>query len=226
MKCERGSSIRQLGTLAADLSSNETKPWFLSLCPHSSARLCQREWVSRVSNSNRKKSESEKMGGGGGDHGHGHGHGDFRNKVWSMSGGPYCRPKHWKRNTAIAMFGVVLICIPIAMKSAELEVLLSLSLSPICFVSSMRFGKEDLISLFMIICWWFIDSLHVFVNWRLYEAYGVLFCLLVLCVPSQCKPCDKWLGFIWIHFFSNGVYYFLRCYCLLLLILDYVASSL
>ena len=92
------------------------------------------------------------MGGGGGDHGHGHGHGDFRNKVWSMSGGPYCRPKHWKRNTAIAMFGVVLICIPIAMKSAELEVLLSLSLSPICFVSSMRFGKEDLISLFMIIC--------------------------------------------------------------------------
>ncbi|KAL5143851.1 hypothetical protein HKD37_09G026690 [Glycine soja] len=68
------------------------------------------------------------MGGGGGDHGHGHGHGDFRNKVWSMSGGPYCRPKHWKRNTAIAMFGVVLICIPIAMKSAELEVVLSWTL--------------------------------------------------------------------------------------------------
>jgi hypothetical protein len=39
-----------------------------------------------------------------------------------MSGGPYCRPKHWRRNTAIAMFGVFLICIPIAMKSAELEV--------------------------------------------------------------------------------------------------------
>ncbi|KAJ7955395.1 Transmembrane protein [Quillaja saponaria] len=67
--------------------------------------------------------------GGGADHGRGHGHGlgeaahsgDFRNKVWSMSGGPYCRPKHWRRNTAIAMFGVFLICIPIAMKSAELE---------------------------------------------------------------------------------------------------------
>ena len=61
---------------------------------------------------------------GGGEHGHGHGeaHGDFRAKVWSMSGGPYCRPKHWKRNTAIAMAGIVLICIPIAMKSAELEV--------------------------------------------------------------------------------------------------------
>lgn len=70
--------------------------------------------------------------GGGADHGHGHGHGeahgDFRTKVWSMSGGPYCRPKHWRRNTAIAMAGVFLICIPIAMKSAELEVF-SLSLS-------------------------------------------------------------------------------------------------
>ena len=63
------------------------------------------------------------MGGGGAaDHGHGS-HGDFRNKVWSMTGGPYCRPKHWRRNTAIAMFGVFLICIPIAIKSAELEVL-------------------------------------------------------------------------------------------------------
>ncbi|KAF2311177.1 hypothetical protein GH714_019823 [Hevea brasiliensis] len=61
--------------------------------------------------------------GGGAEHGHGAdgSHGDFRAKVWSMSGGPYCRPKHWRRNTAIAMFGVVLICIPIAKKSAELE---------------------------------------------------------------------------------------------------------
>lgn len=61
---------------------------------------------------------------GGGEHGHGGEapHGDFRAKVWTMSGGPYCRPKHWKRNTAIAMAGIVLVCIPIAMKSAELEV--------------------------------------------------------------------------------------------------------
>lgn len=63
-------------------------------------------------------------GHGEGAHGHGHG-GDFRQKVWSMSGGPNCRPKHWKRNTAIAMAGIFLICIPIAMKSAELEVSLS-----------------------------------------------------------------------------------------------------
>ena len=63
--------------------------------------------------------------GGGVDHHHGGAHGaeDFRTKVWSMTGGPYCRPKHWKRNTAIAMFGIFLVCIPIAMKSAELEVL-------------------------------------------------------------------------------------------------------
>ncbi|GLT43903.1 hypothetical protein SLA2020_178290 [Shorea laevis] len=59
---------------------------------------------------------------GGAEHGHGHGAEDFRTKVWSMSGGPYCRPKHWRRNTAIAMFVVFLICIPIVMKSAELEV--------------------------------------------------------------------------------------------------------
>ncbi|KAK6926268.1 hypothetical protein RJ641_007987 [Dillenia turbinata] len=65
--------------------------------------------------------------GGGGDHHHGHGGGegahggDFRTKVWSMTGGPYCRPKHWRRNTAIAMFGVFLVCIPIAMTSAKLE---------------------------------------------------------------------------------------------------------
>ncbi|CAL8122577.1 unnamed protein product [Prunus armeniaca] len=59
---------------------------------------------------------------GGGEHAHGDGaRGDFRAKVWSMSGGPYCRPKHWKRNTAIAMAGIFLVCIPIAMKSAELE---------------------------------------------------------------------------------------------------------
>ncbi|KAE9464882.1 hypothetical protein C3L33_03202, partial [Rhododendron williamsianum] len=59
--------------------------------------------------------------GGGGDHGHHGDAGDFRTKVWTMTGGPNCRPKHWKRNTAIAMAGVFLICIPIAMKSAELE---------------------------------------------------------------------------------------------------------
>lgn len=67
---------------------------------------------------------------GGADHGHaGEGaHGDFRAKVWSMPGGPNCRPKHWKRNTAIAMAGIFLICIPIAMKSAELEVSINLLL--------------------------------------------------------------------------------------------------
>ena len=58
------------------------------------------------------------MGGGGGDHGGG----DFRSKVWSMSGGPYCRPKHWRRNTAFALFGIFLVCVPVAMKSAQLEV--------------------------------------------------------------------------------------------------------
>ena len=58
----------------------------------------------------------------GGDHGAGGGGGDFRQKVWSMTGGPNCRPVHWRRNTAIAMLGIFLVCIPIAIKSAELEV--------------------------------------------------------------------------------------------------------
>ncbi|KAK9063205.1 hypothetical protein SSX86_017075 [Deinandra increscens subsp. villosa] len=66
--------------------------------------------------------DETKMGGGGEHHGdHGHAGGDFRTKVWTMTGGPNCRPLHWKRNTAIAMAGIFLVCIPIAMKSAELE---------------------------------------------------------------------------------------------------------
>ena len=48
--------------------------------------------------------------------------GDFRTKVWSMPGGPNCRPVHWKRNTAIAMVGIIITCIPIAMISVKLEV--------------------------------------------------------------------------------------------------------
>ena len=88
--------------------------------------------------------------GGGGDHGH-HGEaahgGDFRAKVWSMTGGPYCRPKHWKRNTAIAMVGVVLICIPVAMKSAELEVYPSRSLS-LSLCTNIKFRK------LIILLWW------------------------------------------------------------------------
>ncbi|KAG5006816.1 hypothetical protein JHK85_025358 [Glycine max] len=74
------------------------------------------------------------MGDGNGHHGHGHGHNNFRNKVWRMSDGPYCRPKHWKHNTSIATVCIVLIYIPIAMKSAKLEVPLSRSLSLICFI--------------------------------------------------------------------------------------------
>ncbi|XP_021748424.1 uncharacterized protein LOC110714237 [Chenopodium quinoa] len=56
----------------------------------------------------------------GGDGGH-VGGGDFRSKVWSLSGGPNCRPKHWRRNTVFALAGIFLVCVPIAMKSAQLE---------------------------------------------------------------------------------------------------------
>ncbi|CAH2069187.1 unnamed protein product [Thlaspi arvense] len=77
----------------------------------------KRNWV--FCGTDRFSDLGNKMGGA--EHGHGGEGGDFRAKVWSMSGGPYCRPKHWRRNTAMAMFGIFLVCIPIAMKSAELE---------------------------------------------------------------------------------------------------------
>lgn len=82
----------------------------------------------------------------GGDHGGGHAGGDFRQKVWSMTGGPYCRPVHWRRNTAIAMFGVFLICIPIAMKSAELEVYMCIPITQILTLRSLLgvHGLQDL----------------------------------------------------------------------------------
>ncbi|WMV20491.1 hypothetical protein MTR67_013876 [Solanum verrucosum] len=76
---------------------------------------------------------------GGGDHSHG---GDFRTKVWSMSGGPYCRPVHWKRNTAIALAGIVLVCIPVALKSAELEEVIFIGEGVVMvMVSKWRFWK-------------------------------------------------------------------------------------
>ncbi|ESQ37711.1 hypothetical protein EUTSA_v10029049mg [Eutrema salsugineum] len=81
---------------------------------------------------------------GGAEHGHGGEGGDFRAKVWSMSGGPYCRPKHWRRNTAIAMFGVFLVCIPIAMKSAELEQRPHMPVRPIpSQIWCKNFGTKD-----------------------------------------------------------------------------------
>ncbi|PIN16358.1 hypothetical protein CDL12_10992 [Handroanthus impetiginosus] len=87
------------------------------------------------------------MAGGGGEHHHhvdgAHG-GDFRAKVWSMTGGPYCRPKHWKRNTAIAMVGIVAICIPIAIKSAQLEQRPHLPVRPIpSQLWCKNFGNKD-----------------------------------------------------------------------------------
>ncbi|KAH7422797.1 hypothetical protein KP509_12G026100 [Ceratopteris richardii] len=56
----------------------------------------------------------------GGHHSNGHYPGYPKN-VWSLTGGWYCNPRYWRRNTAIALTGIFLVCIPIAMKSAELE---------------------------------------------------------------------------------------------------------
>eukprot|EP00897_Mesotaenium_endlicherianum_P009792 jgi/Mesen1/8841/ME000053S08241 len=59
---------------------------------------------------------AEAMAGGG----HG-GYPGYPTEVWSPSGGWWCDPKLWRRNTAIAFVGIIAICIPVAMKSAQLE---------------------------------------------------------------------------------------------------------
>uniref|UniRef100_A0A1X7UGN9 Uncharacterized protein n=1 Tax=Amphimedon queenslandica TaxID=400682 RepID=A0A1X7UGN9_AMPQE len=41
--------------------------------------------------------------------------------VWSPSGGWWCNPRHWRRNTNIGLLIVVLSCIPVAYISAKLE---------------------------------------------------------------------------------------------------------
>lgn len=125
-------------SLTVDLSSGSTSSsFFLSLSPQFSLlsstqtpKCVKLKPIDRF----RVLILEEKMGGGSANHGHGNE--DFRYKVWSMTGGPNCRPKHWKRNTAIAMFGVFLVCIPIFKLSAKLEVSFSIQLftfSPIFF---------------------------------------------------------------------------------------------
>ncbi|CAI5468662.1 unnamed protein product [Closterium sp. Yama58-4] len=58
--------------------------------------------------------EEENMGGGGG------AAGGYPN-VWALTGGWYCDPKHWRRNTAFALAGIFAVCVPIALTSARLE---------------------------------------------------------------------------------------------------------
>ncbi|EFJ08573.1 hypothetical protein SELMODRAFT_59905, partial [Selaginella moellendorffii] len=41
--------------------------------------------------------------------------------IWTPFGGPYCNPRNWRRNTALTLLGIFLICIPIARLSARLE---------------------------------------------------------------------------------------------------------
>ncbi|CAI7742007.1 unnamed protein product [Closterium sp. NIES-54] len=57
---------------------------------------------------------SHSMGGGGG------APGGYPN-VWALTGGWYCDPKYWRRNTAFALAGIFAVCVPIALTSARLE---------------------------------------------------------------------------------------------------------
>lgn len=51
---------------------------------------------------------------------------NYPTQVWTPTGGWWCHPKLWRRNTVFAFAGIIAVCIPIAMKSAELEVLKAL----------------------------------------------------------------------------------------------------
>lgn len=46
----------------------------------------------------------------------------YPTQVWSPTGGWWCHPKLWRRNTVFAFAGIFAVCIPIAMTSARLEV--------------------------------------------------------------------------------------------------------
>jgi hypothetical protein len=62
---------------------------------------------------------------------------NYPTQVWTPTGGWWCHPKYWRRNTVFAFAGIVAVCIPIAMKSAELEVLTLWTLFHILLVSHL-----------------------------------------------------------------------------------------
>ncbi len=48
---------------------------------------------------------------------------DYPKYVWSPSGGWWCEPRNWRRNTAIGFGMMFAACIPICWLSWQLEVL-------------------------------------------------------------------------------------------------------
>jgi len=60
--------------------------------------------------------------------------------VWSPTGGWWSDHKYWRRNTALALAGIFLVCIPIAMTSARLEVIFCLF--HIMLFSVLGFGAD------------------------------------------------------------------------------------
>ncbi len=67
------------------------------------------------------------MGGGHRDVAHDAAHYEgYPKGVWSPTGGWWSDNKYWRRNTALALAGIFLVCIPIAMTSARLEVIFCL----------------------------------------------------------------------------------------------------
>ena len=47
---------------------------------------------------------------------------DYPKYVWSPSGGWWCNPRYWRRNTAVAFFAIFSLSIPVFYISSRLEV--------------------------------------------------------------------------------------------------------
>lgn len=63
---------------------------------------------------------------------------DYPKYVWSPTGGWWCQPRNWKRNTAIAFIASALISIPIIKWGRENEVGSFLFIDRfICFVPTV-----------------------------------------------------------------------------------------
>ncbi|KAM7276370.1 hypothetical protein ACFE04_018236 [Oxalis oulophora] len=69
--------------------------------------------------------------------------GDYKMKVWSMTGGPNCRPKYWRSNTVFALFEIFLVHVALAVKFVELDAVLLVRLGAFSsYMDKTESGKK------------------------------------------------------------------------------------
>ncbi|CAB3998802.1 Hypothetical predicted protein [Paramuricea clavata] len=64
---------------------------------------------------------------------------DYPKYVWSPSGGWWCEPRNWRRNTAIGFGMIFAACVPICWLSWQLE---RRPVAPYRHIFSQRFAKH------------------------------------------------------------------------------------